>query len=401
LRESHRPRADAVVVAAGSSSRMGGIDKLMASLAGRPLLAWSTEAIAAADDVARIVVVAAPDRLSEVRQAAWLPDKVVEVVPGGDRRQDSVGAGVTALERALRGSGGDDGAPDDRVVLVHDGARPLVTAALVGAVIDAAATYGAAIPVLPVAETIKRIDGETISETVDRIDLAVAQTPQGIRWDVLRRAIEQRPFSGPESWTDEAALLEACKIPVHAVPGEGSNIKVTLPADLRLAEARLSASGQVWIGQGHDSHPFGAGYPLLLGGVAFDDAPRLSGHSDGDVVLHAVADALLGGARMGDLGRLFPPDDRTPRGIASSDLLAEVLARLRAAGLRPQSVDVTIVAARPRLGGRLDDIRARVAELTGVAERDVSIKASTGNLIGAEGEGRAMSAVAVAQVVST
>jgi 2-C-methyl-D-erythritol 2,4-cyclodiphosphate synthase len=157
----------------------------------------------------------------------------------------------------------------------------------------------------------------------------------------------------------------------------------------------------MWIGQGQDSHPFGAGYPLLLGGVAFDDAPRLSGHSDGDVVLHAIADALLGGARMGDLGRLFPPDDRTPRGVASSELLAEVLARLRAVGLRPQSVDVTIVAARPRLGGRLDEIRARVAELTGVAEADVSIKASTGNLIGAEGEGRGISAVAVAQVVST
>jgi 2-C-methyl-D-erythritol 4-phosphate cytidylyltransferase/2-C-methyl-D-erythritol 2,4-cyclodiphosphate synthase len=382
-------RADAVVVAAGSSSRMGGIDKLMAPLAGRPLLAWSTAAIAAVDTVERIVVVASPERLTSIRGAPWLPAKVTAVVAGGQRRQDSVGAGIAALE------GGDTG-----VVLIHDGARPLVTTNLVSQVIDAAAKYGAAIPVLQVSETIKRVTGSSISETIDRTDLAVAQTPQGIRRDVLRRALAEYPFEDSETWTDEAALLEACKIPVHAVPGEASNLKVTLPADLRLAEATLIGSGPGWIGLGQDSHPFGAGYPLRLGGVEFPRAPRLSGHSDGDVVLHAVADALLGAARLGDLGRLFPADERTPRGIASSDLLKDVLGRLSANGLSVSSIDVTIVGARPRLGERLDEIRENLAVLLDLAANVVSVKASTGNLTGADGEGRGVSATAVAQVRS-
>ena len=375
---------------------MGGVDKLMAPLGGRPLLAWSTGAMAV-DDVDRIVIVTAPDKVSAVAAAGWLPDKVVDVIPGGPRRQDSVGAGVAVLEKILAGA---DRAADERVVLIHDGARPLATPELVRAVIEAAAAHGAAIPVLPVSETIKRVDRESISETVDRADLAVAQTPQGVRWDVLRRAIGERPFEGSESWTDEGALLEACNIPVHAVPGEASNLKVTLPADLRVAEATLTGSARTRIGQGHDSHPFGAGYPLRLGGVELPDAPRLSGHSDGDVALHAIADALLGAARLGDLGRLFPADERTPRGIDSGVLLGEIVAKLAAHGLRPAALDVTILAARPRLGARLDEIRANIADLVGVPESAVSVKASTGNLIGAEGEGRAISATAIAQVMS-
>jgi 2-C-methyl-D-erythritol 4-phosphate cytidylyltransferase/2-C-methyl-D-erythritol 2,4-cyclodiphosphate synthase len=392
LRDITQPRADAVVVAAGASIRMAGVDKLMATLAGRPLLAWTLDAIAVVPDVDRIVVVAAPDRAATISAATWLPDKVAHVVAGGRRRQDSVGAGVAALERMT--------SVDDRVVLIHDGARPLVSVDLVTEVIDAAMAHGAAVPVLPVSETIKRVDGDTISGTVDRTNLAVAQTPQGIRWGVLRSALKERPFEDAESWTDEGALLEACKIPVHAVPGDASNLKVTLPADLRLAEANLTVGRRSWVGLGQDSHPFGVGYPLWLGGVEFPGVPRLSGHSDGDVVLHAVADALLGAARLGDLGRLFPADDRTPRGMASGKLLAEAVGRLATAGLRPATLDVTITGARPRLGTRLDEIRNRIAVLTGVAAADVSVKASTGNLSGVEGEGRGVSAMAVALVES-
>jgi 2-C-methyl-D-erythritol 4-phosphate cytidylyltransferase/2-C-methyl-D-erythritol 2,4-cyclodiphosphate synthase len=378
---------------------MAGIDKLLAPLAGRPLLAWTLDAIAGVADVDRIVVVASPDRAPMIAAATWLPNKVAHVVPGGVRRQDSVGAGVAALERPPVGERRQVVSdPDDRVVLVHDGARPLVTAELITAVIDAAAMHGAASPVLPVSETIKRVDDGTISGTVDRTDLATAQTPQGIRWDVLRRALKVRPFEDPEAWTDEGALLEACNIPVHAVSGDPSNLKVTRPADLRVAEATLSAGRRSWVGLGQDSHPFGAGYPLWLGGVEFPGVPRLSGHSDGDVVLHAVADALLGAARLGDLGRIFPADDRTPRGISSSALLGEVLARLAAAGLRPATLDVTIIGARPRLGAHLDDMRDRIAVLSGVTPADVSVKASTGNLAGAEGEGRGISATTVALV---
>lgn len=388
----HRAEADAIVVAAGSSSRMDGLDKLEVEFGGRPLLAWSLAAVAAAQEVGRIVVVAAAPRRRDLEAASWLPGKVVAVVPGGARRQESVHAGYAAL------AAGDDPPGTDRVLLVHDGARPLVSPALVSAVARATAEHGAAIPVLAVAETIKRVDGNLVGETVDRSGLATAQTPQGVRSGLLARAYERFPAAGPETWTDEAALLEACKIPVHAIPGEPDNLKVTVPADLARVEAVLLGGGPGRIGFGHDRHPFGPGDPLALGGLEFAGAPRLHGHSDGDVVLHAVADALLGAAGEGDLGRLFPADARTPRGIASGELVGEVVRRLAARGLHTLRVDITIVAARPRLEARLDEMRDRVASLIGVGRDAVSVKASTGNLAGLEGTGRGISAQAIAVV---
>lgn len=384
--------ADAIVVAAGLSSRMGGVDKLGFELGGRPLLAWSLSAVAAAPEVRRIVVVAAPPRRKDVESAPWLPDKVVAVVGGGARRQESVHAGFAAL------TVGGDLPPPDRVVLVHDGARPLVSAALVSAVAHATAIHGAAIPVLPVSETIKRLDGDLVGETVDRSGLATAQTPQGVRSGLLALAYERFPASGPETWTDEAALLEACRIPVHAIPGEPDNLKVTVLADIARAEDALLGHAAPRIGFGQDRHPFGPGEPLALGGLEFAGAPRLHGHSDGDVALHAVADALLGAAGQGDLGRLFPADARTPRGISSGQLLGDVVRRLAADGLRPRRVDLTIVASRPRLAGRLDEMRDRIASLLQVGPEAVSVKASTGNLDGLEGAGRGISAQAIAVV---
>jgi 2-C-methyl-D-erythritol 2,4-cyclodiphosphate synthase len=285
-----------------------------------------------------------------------------------------------------------------RVVLVHDGARPAVRAALVTAVIEAAARHGAAIPVVPVVETIKRVDGDRIGATVDRSGLAAAQTPQGVRRAVLRTALAS-PEARDDTWTDEAALLEACRIAVHVVPGDPDNLKVTVPADLARA-AGLLASGAAFrrTGIGHDSHPFGPGEPLRLGGIEIAGAPRLHGHSDGDVVLHAVADALLGAAGLGDLGRLFPADASTPGGIDSRELLAAVLARLADAGWRPAGVDLTIVAARPRLGTHLDAMRTAVAATLGVSSDAVNVKASTGNLDGADGAGRSISTLALATI---
>jgi 2-C-methyl-D-erythritol 4-phosphate cytidylyltransferase len=165
-----RALADAVVVAAGASRRMDGIDKLAHEVAGRPLLAWSIDALASSGVVGRVVVVTSPDRVAAIRAAPWLPPAVIAVVEGGDRRHESVAAGVAALDT-----------PDDRVILVHDGARPLPTSALIAAVAGAAEEHGAAIPVLPVAETLKRLDGDVVAETVDRSGLAAAQTPQGAR----------------------------------------------------------------------------------------------------------------------------------------------------------------------------------------------------------------------------
>jgi len=370
---------------------MEGIDKLLAPIAGRPMLAWTLDALALSPVVARIVVVASAANIKTIDGAPWLPERVSRVVVGGERRQMSVAAGVDAL----RDDGGVASDRSDRVVLVHDGARPLVSGSLIGSVANATALHGAAIPVVPVAETVKRVAGELVAETVDRSDLVTAQTPQGVRAGFLARAYEQFPPDGPETWTDEAALLEACRIPVHVVPGDPSNLKVTTPADLDRVESMVAGSRSPRVGIGHDSHPFGPGGPLALGGIVIDGAPRLYGHSDGDVVLHALADALLGAAALGDLGRLFPADTRTPRGIASTELLVEVLRRVEAAGWRPVAVDLTIVAARPRLAGHLEPMRDAIAASLGLDAEAVNVKASSGNLDGSEGAGRGISAMAV------
>ena len=392
---AHTP-IEAIVVAAGSSIRMGGLDKLDADLAGRSVLRRSIEALAEAG-VEKIAVVTSPARIQEVAAAGWLPDAVVAIVAGGERRQESVAAGVAALAEMTAPS-------DDPVILVHDAARPLVTPTLVRAVAQATLTNGAAIPVLPVTETLKRLEGDWVSETVDRTSVVAAQTPQGVRRSVLERAYAMFPPDGAENWTDEASLLEACTIAVHVIPGEATNLKVTVPADLERARAildptRAAELPPARVGLGVDSHPFGPGDSLVLGGVRIDGAPRLVGHSDGDVALHAVADALLGAMGMGDLGRAFPADSRTPAGIDSRLMLVSVADRVREAGWRPANVDVTIVAARPRMSELLPQMGAIIAEAIGVDAAAVNVKASTGNLIGPEGMGRSVSASAVVMVV--
>ena len=385
-------RADAIVVAAGRSTRMGGSDKLAVEIDGRPLLAWTLAALAAAPVVGRVVVVTSSERRTAVAEAAWLPPNVVDVVVGGPRRQESVHAGFVAFDRHE---------PDETgVVLVHDAARPLIDPSLIVAVVSATTRFGAAIPIVPVAETLKRIDGEFVGVTVERAGLGAAQTPQGARRDLLREAYRRFPAGGPQTFTDEAALLEACSIAVHVVPGDPGNLKVTLPGDLRRASLALMGPSVQRTGIGHDSHPFGPEMPLLLGGVEIGAAPRLSGHSDGDVVLHAIADALLGATGLGDLGRLFPADARTPRGIAGATLVAEVCRRIEVAGWRPATVDLTIIAARPRLGAYLESMRDAIAGLLSLDRSAVNVKASSGNLDGSEGAGRSISALVVATVVA-
>lgn len=383
-------RADVVVVAAGSSRRMAGTDKLMAEIGGRPLLAWTIQACAAAPCVERLVLVAPPERADEWRRAPWLPATVTGVVEGGATRGQSAAAGVRWLDAQ-----DPAGAGRDRPVLVHDGARPLVSPALVAAVAEAVERHGAALPVLAVAETLKRVGEGLVLETVDRSSLGAAQTPQGARRGLLLDAWAAYPPDAPPEFTDEAALLEACRIRVHAIPGEPANLKVTQPDDLRRA-AQALAPAAIRVGLGHDSHPFGPDLGLRLGGIEIPGAPRLAGHSDGDVVLHAVADALLGAAGLGDLGRLYPADARTPRGSASDVLLREVTARVAGVGLTPSGIDIVVIGARPRLGVRLDAMRDAIAAILGIDPGAVNVKASTGNLAGDEGAGRSISAHAVA-----
>ena len=384
--------ADAIIVAAGASSRMGGADKLLAMIGERPLLAHAVDALASSPAVESIVIVTTPDRRQVLEGGGWVPGDRTTFVDGGDRRQDSVRAGFRALEETVPDPDGS------RVVLVHDGARPFVPATLVAEVVAATERHGAAIPVVPVSDTLKRVVDDRIEGTVDRSALAAAQTPQGVRRSILRSALAS-DVAAHGTWTDEAALLEACRIAVHVVPGDPANLKVTVPADLERATALLVGPNPIRrSGLGRDAHPFGPGEPLRLGGLEIPGAPRLHGHSDGDVVLHALADALLGAAGMGDLGRMFPAGPATPRGVASRDLLAAVVDRLAGAGWRPATVDVTIVAARPRLADHLDAMRAAVADLLDIDEGAISMKASTGNLDGPEGAGRSISTLALATI---
>jgi 2-C-methyl-D-erythritol 2,4-cyclodiphosphate synthase len=267
----------------------------------------------------------------------------------------------------------------------------------VDAVALAAAEHGAAIPVLPVAETLKRLDGDRVAETVDRTSVATAQTPQGIRWDVLREA-RARLDGDDREFTDEGALLEAAGIAVHAVAGEPANLKVTRPADLAVAEAHLGGATSVRTGFGSDNHAFGPGDGLRLGGIEIPGAPRLFGHSDGDAALHAIAGALLGAAALGDLGGRHPADERTPRGIPSTELLRGIRRDLAAAGWAPRSVDLTIRGARPWIQASMPAMRAAIADLLELELGAVSVKAATGNLSGDAGAGRTIEAQAVATV---
>ncbi len=384
---------DAIVVAAGTSSRMGGPDKLLAALGGRPILARALEAVAGSPVVDRIVLVMGPGPALDALRSL-LPAKVVDVVPGADHRGASVAAGLAALA-SLDGPAADP----ERVVIVHDGARPLVTPELVTAVAVATHDHGAAIPVVPVADTVRHLRDGVLGETVDRSDLVAAQTPQGARAGLLREAFRRFPPDGPDRFTDEAALLMACTIPVHPIPGDPVNLKVTLPADLARAEAFLAGRIERRVGQGLDSHPFGPGEPLCLGGIEIPGAPRLYGHSDGDAALHAIADGMLGAAALGDLGRLFPADRRTERGVSSRVLLADVVGRVAEAGWDVATVDLTITGARPRLAAHLDNMRDAIATLLLIPATAVGVKASTGNLDGGTGAGRAIAASATVTII--
>ncbi len=382
------PVTDAIVVAAGSSRRMAGVDKLDAQLAGRPLLAMSVEAMAGARGIRRVIVVTAASRVDDLRQATWLTRLGARVVAGGERRSDSVLAGLMES--------------DAEVVLVHDGARPLASSALAEAVSLAAAEHGAAIPVLPVADSLKLTDAGRVAGSLDRRNIVRAQTPQAARRELLLAAFSA---AAGESFTDEAGLLEAHGVPVVTVPGEALNIKVTERADLELVSSVLAGRGRAAgsrIGVGYDSHPFGPEDGLWLGGILFEEAPRLFGHSDGDVALHALATAILSACGLGDLGRHFPSTDPQHRGAASAKMLAGVVTRAAEAGWRPAAAQVSLLGARPRLGAeRLEAMRRRVAEVLALDLELVAVSASSANLAGPEGAGRVVSANALATLVRT
>jgi len=385
----------AILVAAGRSTRMGS-DKLWEDLWGRPAWRWSLDVLLADADLASIAIAVPAEAVDRFTDALPPGDGRCLVVPGGDSRPDSVIAGLWALTGA--------GRADDTLVLVHDAARPAVTPELVTAVVDAARLVnGAVVPVVPVIDSLKRVRGERVVAPVEREEFVAAQTPQAARLGALRAAIEEAHAWG-RPITDDAGALAAAGVPVHVVPGDPANRKLTEPADLVSMRAQLAAaatgvapgaSGARW-GIGFDAHRLVDGRPMTLGGVAFPDEKRgPEGHSDGDAALHALIDALLGAAALGDVGSLFPSDDAAWSDADSADLLTRAVARLNEAGWRPASVDLVIAVAQPKIADSRDELVARVAKLLGVLPEVVSVKGTTSDGLGFTGsEGVAAWAVA-------
>lgn len=393
-------RVTAIVAAGGQGQRLGGDQpKQFLAIDGRSLLQRSIEALLGTGLVSDVVVVAPAEHVDRIAGAPWLDRARVRVVAGGARRQDSVASGFDAVT------------PDADIVLVHDAARPFVSRDVVARAIDAAVAHGAAIAAVRARDTVKRAapaaGREIVAGTLPRDEIFLAQTPQAFRRDVLEAAI-RLGRQGTEA-TDEAALAELAGHPVTLVEGDILNMKITTEADLRLARALAAAERNAGagtapagagtaarVGTGYDLHRFVPGRPLVLGGVRIASDVGLAGHSDADAIAHALTDAVLGAAALGDIGRLFPDSDARWKDADSLMMLREAVARVREAGYAIANVDVTVVAERPKIGPHRDEIRASLARALGIDPERVSVKGKTNEGVGALGRGEALAVHAVA-----
>ncbi|MEX2628596.1 MAG: bifunctional 2-C-methyl-D-erythritol 4-phosphate cytidylyltransferase/2-C-methyl-D-erythritol 2,4-cyclodiphosphate synthase [Tistlia sp.] len=382
----------ALVVAAGRGHRFGGeLPKQYRRLAGVPLLRHSLQRLLAHPGIQAVRCVIHPDDRALYEEAA-ADLATLEPCAGGAERQDSVRLGLDSLA-ALPG-----GPP--RRILIHDGARPFPSAGLLDRLLAALAEREGAIPALPVTDTLKRGleggDGATLcGETVARDGLWRAQTPQAFRFEAIRAA--HRALAG-EALTDDAALAERAGLAVALVAGEEENVKVTTTQDLARAE-RLLAAGGAWetrVGNGFDVHRFGPGEGVVLCGVPLAHSQGLLGHSDADVGLHALTDALLGALGAGDIGQHFPPSDARWKGADSAAFLAHAGGLLAARGGRIVNLDVTLICERPKVGPHREAMRARIAAILGIAVERVGVKATTTEGLGFTGRGEGIAAQATA-----
>jgi 2-C-methyl-D-erythritol 4-phosphate cytidylyltransferase/2-C-methyl-D-erythritol 2,4-cyclodiphosphate synthase len=398
----------ALIVAAGRGTRAAAgagaagapVPKQYAPLAPGPggtVLARTLRAFLAHPRVASVAVVIHADDRARYEASLALPAGVVRTrllppVIGGATRQASVRAGLEALAARV--------APE-AIVLVHDAARPFVDAATIDRVIAAVADAGAAIAALPLVDTLKKAGAAAeIAETVERAGLWRAQTPQGFRLGDAVAMHRAALAAGREDFTDDAALAEWQGRPVRLVEGAAGNVKITTAADL--AEARLRIERErgmeTRIGQGFDVHRFAEGDHVWLGGVRIPHTQRLDGHSDADVVLHALTDALLGAIGDGDIGQHFPPSDMRWKGAASELFLADAARRVAERGGRLVNVDVTVLCEAPRIGPHREAMRARIAAILGLTIDRVGVKATTTEQLGFTGRREGIAAMAVAAV---
>ena len=372
-------RFSAIVVAAGTGSRAGeGPPKQWRSLAGRPVARWSVQALADAGADRIVVVTAAADQEAAVALAGI----DVVLVTGGATREASVRAGLAAIG-------------DAEAVLIHDAARPFLTRSHIENLLTALAGADGALPALAMADTVKRKDGDGLV-TVARDNLWRAQTPQAFHAQVLRDAYEAWP--GDAAPTDDAAVVERAGGRLVLVPGDPRLMKLTYPEDFAMAEALAQVAAIPRIGQGFDAHRFGPGDQVWLCGVAIPHTEGLVGHSDADVGLHALTDALLGAVGAGDIGDHFPPSDPQWRGAPSDLFLNHALSLVRASGGHLVNVDVTLICETPKIKPHREAMRARLAEILGLTLDRVSVKATTTEGMGFTGRGEGIAAQAVCLV---
>jgi len=390
-------RIAALIVAAGRGTRAGAAGagpKQYALIGGAPVLWHTLRAFASNPKIDDVQVVIHPDDVEFYREC--VPVGAATVWPpvfGGTTRQASVLAGLEALSAVK---------PDG--VLIHDAARPFVAPATIDSAIDTLKLSPAAIAAIPLADTLKRISADdTIAETIDRRSLWCAQTPQAFRFDVILEAHRRAARADRDDFTDDAAIAEWAGIPVKLIAGTADNVKLTTAADIASADLKLSRAAQVnfetRIGTGFDVHRFTDGDHVWLGGVKIPHTHKLEGHSDADVVLHALTDALLGAIGDGDIGQHFPPSDPQWKGAASRLFLEDAARRVRALGGRIGNVDITVLAEAPRVGPHRIAIQALIGGVLGLAADRVGIKATTTEGLGFTGRREGIAAMATATVL--
>lgn len=370
----------ALIVAAGSGSRMGGdMPKQFRLLGGKPVLRWAVESLINHAALKAVRIVVGPGQQDRAAKAlAGLG--ISELIEGGAQRADSVQRGLAAI--------------DSEAVLVHDAARPFCPAAVVDRLLASLEFYDAAAPVLAVGDTLARLD-DGLGEPVDRTGLARVQTPQAFRTGALKSAYEQ--WEGP-SPTDETTVVRAAGMNVAAVEGDPALEKLTVPADFDRAEQWLAGRLTPRTGMGFDVHAFAGDGPIMLGGIEVPHDRGLAGHSDADVILHAITDALLGAAGLGDIGEHFPPSDPQWKNAASSLFLAHAAQLLRERGTTIDHIDCTVIAEAPKIGPHRDAMRARIAEIAGLRLDQVSVKATTTEGLGFTGRREGIAAQVVASI---
>ena len=370
----------ALVVAAGSGSRMGGgVPKQFRMLGGKPVLRWAVESLIRHPAMRAVRVVVGQGQQDQARQALHELD-VGPLIEGGAERTDSVRSGLATVS-------GD-------AILVHDAARPFCPSAVVDRLLASLEFFEGAAPVLPVGDTLARI-GDTIGDPVDRRGLGRVQTPQAFRIGALKSAYES--WRGP-SPTDETMVMRAAGMTVAAVEGDPALEKLTVPADFQRAEQWLAGRLRPRTGMGFDVHAFAGQGPVIIGGIEVPHSRGLAGHSDADVVLHAITDALLGAAGLGDIGVHFPPSDPRWKDADSSLFLAHASRLLRENGALIDHIDCTIIGEAPKVAPHREAMRARIAEIAGLSVHQVSVKATTTEGLGFTGRREGIAAQAVATI---